>query len=68
MSNGFKPCSVYEFECLCGRRIEALTTETECQFCHRQIRLIWPAEDVSAKAVEFLEMEDGSVWPRKRPA
>jgi hypothetical protein len=68
MSNGVRPGSVYAFECLCGRQIESQTTETECQFCHRHIRLTWPAEDASAKAVELLEMEDGSLWPQNRPA
>jgi hypothetical protein len=68
MSSEVGPCSVYVFECLCGRQIESQTTEVECQFCHRHIRLRWRADDLSVKAVELLEMEDGSLWPQKRAA
>jgi hypothetical protein len=68
MSNAVRPCSVYWFECLCGRQIESATQQTECPSCRRQIRLIWPAEDVSTKAVELVEVGDGSLWPQRRLA
>jgi hypothetical protein len=47
-----RPRSIYCFVCLCGREITSETTETECPWCHREIRLVWPAESGPAKPVD----------------
>jgi Zn finger protein HypA/HybF involved in hydrogenase expression len=39
-----RPHSIYCFTCLCGREISSESTQTECPWCHREIRLVWPAD------------------------
>lgn len=50
-----RPHSIYCFTCLCGREISSETTHTECPWCQREIRLVWPAETNPSKPVEEAE-------------
>lgn len=52
-----RPCSIYTFECLCGHHLESETPQTECPWCHRQIRLIWPARAAGETNLEESEKE-----------
>lgn len=47
-----RPRAIYCFTCLCGKDLESESTQTECPWCHREIRLIWPAETDPRKPVE----------------
>jgi Zn finger protein HypA/HybF involved in hydrogenase expression len=47
-----RPHSIYCFVCLCGREIQSESTQTACPWCHRQIRLIWPARAAGETSLE----------------
>jgi hypothetical protein len=50
-----RPRAIYCFECLCGKQLESESTQTECPWCHREIRLVWPAESDPVKPVAELK-------------
>ena len=47
-----RPRAVYCFECLCDRNLESEEKQIECLFCHREIRLVWPAEQASLETTK----------------
>jgi hypothetical protein len=52
MQTTTRPRSIYVFDCLCGREISSETVNVECPWCHREIRLIWPAEQTNLESMK----------------